>query len=213
MHGLYRISSPSAELVEEFALDIIALGEKYNIEIHEGDEDSTCAEWARRQLQKGDFQAFLTSLNEEVIKKGEATLGEDILIDYLKQSDPKQELIIIDPHLFPTNPAATYLALLTRVIGSVVAAVNTVHIITKSNYNQNLFATLRSSLRSQSSNTVVKITISDDFHDRFWICDKTHGIIVGTSLNGLGIRYSVIQKLDDLDTQDIVNSLRTEGLI
>jgi hypothetical protein len=51
------------------------------------------------------------------------------------------------------------------------------------------------------------------FHDRFWIADDLRGIFVGTSLNGLGKKYALVDNIRDSDTNSIVEELRRLELI
>ena len=57
----------------------------------------------------------------------------------------------------------------------------------------------------QKINTSIKVSqkYTDDFHDRFWIIDDKKGLFIGTSLNGIGKRYSLIDYLQDSDVANI----------
>ena len=50
----------------------------------------------------------------------------------------------------------------------------------------------------------VTVRYTNTFHDRFWIADQTKGVFCGTSLNGIGIRYSLADYLKEEDVQEIV---------
>lgn len=57
-------------------------------------------------------------------------------------------------------------------------------------------------------NREIEVEYSDAFHDRFWIANGNKGFISGTSLNGVGKRYSLIEILSEEDVtsiMDIVN--------
>jgi len=51
---------------------------------------------------------------------------------------------------------------------------------------------------------LISTKYSDVFHDRFWIADEVRGVFVGTSLNGIGRRYAIIDYLQQRDVVDIV---------
>ena len=60
----------------------------------------------------------------------------------------------------------------------------------------------------------VKLKTSDAFHDRFWIDPlAAKGFITGTSLNGLGKRYALVDHLQQTDAADVIAALRNEGLL
>ena len=42
-----------------------------------------------------------------------------------------------------------------------------------------------------------------EINDRFWIGDQTRGIVIGTSLTGLGNRYALMDYISDQDSADI----------
>ena len=46
------------------------------------------------------------------------------------------------------------------------------------------------------------------FHDRFWIANECCGFIAGTSLNGIGKKYSSINIMDKDDVINIVKLLQ-----
>jgi hypothetical protein len=57
------------------------------------------------------------------------------------------------------------------------------------------------------------LKMTDDFHDRFWIADKAKGLFVGTSLNGIGKKYALVDVMRDEDTATIVKELRRVNLL
>jgi hypothetical protein len=55
---------------------------------------------------------------------------------------------------------------------------------------------------------------SNTFHDRFWIDPiSTKGFLCGTSLNGLGKRYALVDHLEPTDAADVLTALRNESLL
>jgi hypothetical protein len=55
--------------------------------------------------------------------------------------------------------------------------------------------------------------VSEKFHDRFWLADGARGLVVGTSLNGLGKRYALVDFMQPSDVRDVVQALKTEGFL
>jgi hypothetical protein len=63
-------------------------------------------------------------------------------------------------------------------------------------------------------NTSVQIRdfSTDEFHDRYWIDpDKNIGIVMGNSLNGLGNKIALIDKLNSDDVAEIVKLAKAIG--
>ncbi|OOE39103.1 hypothetical protein BZG06_15875, partial [Salinivibrio kushneri] len=64
-------------------------------------------------------------------------------------------------------------------------------------------------LRHCNSKLLVRDIITNDFHDRFWINPVNQkGLIVGTSINGIGKKISLVDKLQDQDVEVILNELK-----
>ena len=91
------------------------------------------------------------------------------------------ELIIVDPYLFATDDLE-YCNLLSNIIQK--SKSKAVIAITDKCHCKN------SSLQIVTNNVEASIDLkfSSDFHDRFWIVNRTKGICSGKSLNGVGKR-------------------------
>lgn len=50
-------------------------------------------------------------------------------------------------------------------------------------------------------------TIPNDIHDRFWITNELTGVVVGTSLNGLGKKLSLVYQISGDDMTILHNEL------
>jgi hypothetical protein len=53
---------------------------------------------------------------------------------------------------------------------------------------------------------------SSDFHDRFWVADRTRGTVLGTSLNKIGNKVFFIDALSDSDVAAIMAELEDLGV-
>lgn len=116
------------------------------------------------------------------------------------------ELIIVDPYLFTTD-ALDYCNLLSKIIQK--SNSKAVIVITDKCHCKN------SSLQIVTNNVEASIDLkfSSDFHDRFWIANRTKGICSGTSLNGVGKRISLINEMADEDVKEVVEELVKQKLI
>jgi hypothetical protein len=112
-------------------------------------------------------------------------------------------LILVDPYIFPSKYDGDYKHLLVSII-HYFDSINIVKIITQNNYNKGLYNEITNTI-SNTKNITMKNT--DTIHDRFWIFNELKGILVGTSLNGIGNRYTLINPLKNEDINDILKML------
>lgn len=161
-----------------------------------------------------ELSAYFTAQNmkyvtEEVLWKNlsDEEKAEKIL-EYINKvsGEDKNELIIIDPYLFRTpkeNEGFILENILKRCNYKKIVAV-----VEKGNTNKTFWCSISDKLDGR-----LEIKYSDEFHDRFWICDRTGGFLTGTSLNGLGKKYCLIQKIDNEDINEIVRILKDKQII
>lgn len=108
------------------------------------------------------------------------------------------ELIIIDPYLAPKNESYEYFSFLTNILNSSNAS----NIIIYTNTAKNDLDRIKGDL-----NMPLRVINTTHFHDRFWIANNEKGFLTGTSLNGIGKRFSLIQTLDAEDVEAILNEV------
>lgn len=90
------------------------------------------------------------------------------------------ELLIVDPYLFPKKCDENYVSILSIILNkSQCTAITTV--TDRNNFNDKVFQAVQQSVCIE-----IKNVFSSDFHDRYWIANKTKGFLSGTSLNGIG---------------------------
>lgn len=127
-------------------------------------------------------------------------------IEFQKIGTENNELIIIDPYLFSTDDM-TYCNLLGKIIQKSKAKLVIV-VTDKRHYKEKSLNVVKSKI-----NIPLEEKFSEDFHDRFWISNRTKGFCTGTSLNGVGKRISLINVIEDDDIKDIVEELKKQHLI
>ena len=62
---------------------------------------------------------------------------------------------------------------------------------------------IHTAIKQINPNISINTKYTKIFHDRFWIVDSKKGVFVGTSLNGIGRRYAVIDWLQEDDAKEI----------
>lgn len=127
---------------------------------------------------------------------------EAIVLGIMGKLDGAKHLLIIDAYFYDDKPDC--LSLLERIIRSMSSKLEKVTLITNGK---------RGSLRPAMHNVFYKIVpniqindvATDEFHDRYWIdFDSTRGVMIGTSLNGIGKKIAMIDYANAVDSREMV---------
>ncbi|NCT93668.1 MAG: hypothetical protein GXC72_04530 [Chitinophagaceae bacterium] len=154
-------------------------------------------------------------LLEFFIPKGTAgNVIVGIIQKYLDKVTIDNELIIVDPYFFLTRHGANYSSFIASILGKYLPTIDTIRIITGTRFNATIKTQIYSDLHAIKSTLTIIHSQSDDYHDRYWISNnREKGLIIGTSLNGLGNKYALIDRLNTTDVRDIIAELTAGGLI
>lgn len=173
------------------------------------------------QREGPSYIMSLRVLREEILpvtdRKDASSFG--LLIDTLRnkliQLSPSESLTMVDRYLFSKDikNQAEYLTLFEQIVDSVIGKIKLVRFVTQPSYSDELYKKTVNLLENMNPHISVEHSKSEYFHDRFWIADDQRGIFVGTSLNGLGNKYALVDNIRDSDTNSIVEELRRLKLI
>ncbi len=161
-------------------------------------------------LEKGTSRVIRESgsLNEAVLPDNtpRSALADTVRF-MLTKMNPGQELLIIDPYLFPLSlqqhPDPAYLPYLEMILGATLEKIDRFRIVTKADRHQPTEAAFSAMAQGKKAALNIATKYTNDFHDRFWIVDGARGLFIGTSVNGIGKRYSLIDYLRDDDSAEI----------
>lgn len=119
---------------------------------------------------------------------------------------PIETLIIVDPYFYPkTSDVNEISQKFIRLTSPVINELKKIVVISNGN-NKSSIAGYISKLHKVNQNLEVNNYFSNDFHDRFWLNPvEMKGIVVGTSVNGIGKKISLV---DTLATSDVVQVLK-----
>ena len=139
----------------------------------------------------------------------------DTMHKYLDKIGVDNELIIIDPYFYAPTTDTTYPTTIDLILSKYLPQVDTLHIITFPNkVDVTLRTAIETNLKTKNTSLNILHKTSNNYHDRFWISNnREKGILTGTSLNGYGKRYSLLDRLNTSDVREIVGSLQTHGLL
>lgn len=166
------------------------------------------------------FTDFVTigALNEDVVRAGTPQNKIIQLFQkYLDKTDIDNELIILDPFFFAPTTIANYPDMIESILVKYLPTIDIIKIITTakmSKIDNVLKAQIESKLKTHKPTLQIYHTMTWDYHDRYWIsCNREKGVVSGTSLNGLGNKLALIDRLNTSDVRDIISALQADGLI
>ena len=172
------------------------------------------------EITKIGFSTFLKleSLNEELTTPRTPTNKIiSSLIKYLENIGIDKELIIIDPYFFAPSAGTDYFTTVSEILSPFLNTLKELRIVTASNgqaFSSETKNGIESELQKISPSLEVHHSNSNNLHDRFWISNKRKkGILTGTSLNGLGKKYAIVDYIKEEDVANIVSAFEGEGLI
>ena len=166
-----------------------------------------CMEPTNEEFQLHKNSQKLEILNEEVLWQNMTDSEKVIKFNeyLLKIGSTNGDLLIIDPYLFTKTKDSSYVNLLSNILNS--ASAKSITVITdKAKCSQKIVDEVQLMVRVN-----IKFIYADNWHDRFWISNRKKGFVLGTSLNGIGKRISLINYLSDSDVQDIMKEVNIEN--
>ena len=125
------------------------------------------------------------------------------------------DLVIVDPYFFAPTKDTGYPALIGQVLLPVLPTLRMLTVITLPNkVDTALVTNIKSALTANAPSLNVVHKTNGTFHDRFWINPiSSRGFICGSSLNGLGKRYALVDHLQPSDATDVITALKNERLL
>lgn len=157
----------------------------------------------------------------KVIKRSRSVeyFTEEVLLDNISDNDivetynyyfekiksEGKDLIIIDPYILKKSDS-NYINILLKILKKAKAKKYT--IITNQN---NINNTAKNNILKEIPD--IKIISTKRIHDRFWICNRRTGFYVGSSLNGIGRKLTLINLLKKSEVSTIVKYLMDLSII
>ena len=154
-------------------------------------------------------------LNEDVIKSGtsEASIVA-VLQKFLDKLSIDNELIIVDPYFFARPRNANYETMFCDLVKKYLPDISDIIFITNTTVVTSVKNNIETGLLALKSSLNIIHKTSSNYHDRYWISSsREKGMVMGTSLNGLGNKLALIDRLNTTDVRTIVDELITENLI
>lgn len=154
-------------------------------------------------------------LTEALVARGTTAADVQTLLQaFLATLSVTTDLVIVDPYFFASSDIG-YPQLVEQVLRPVLAGLRNLTIVTLVNsVNAVTLSNITTLLNASAPHLSLVHKTSNAFHDRFWIDPVAgKGFITGTSLNGLGSKYALVDHLESSDAADVLTALRSEGLL
>jgi len=127
----------------------------------------------------------------------------NIVVNFIRRLEGVKNLLIIDPYFFKCANDTSSLDLFRLIMSEICVNLEKVTFITNGagiDRKDEVF----NIVKSVKSSIEVSHVKSEEFHDRFWIDpDVNKGIVMGTSLNGIGKKIALVDELQTKDVKEI----------
>jgi len=212
-----RFDADAAILLKQF--DKI-LREKLGLEIKIVQMDWFDYEKCQQLIISEGITSFMSmvSIREDImhVTKYRGSIG-DVLRKKLEDLSPSKEIIIVDGYIFvpqKDQELKDHLKFFTDIFSPTIRNIKHINFITHSkHYKETSYNFFKKSLKELNPELTVKCNTTECFHDRFWIIDRTKGLVIGASLNGIGNKYFLFDHLKDKDTKELLDILINKHLI
>lgn len=135
-----------------------------------------------------------------------------LFLQFVQRLQPITKIVIIDQYIFAGKPTSGYKEFLVSILEPYLSTLKELCFITNK-LDGKLALDVINEIRNRSQISKISIKHSKLFHDRFWIFNDKFTLSVGTSVNGLGKKLSIIQEVSDEDLEQLIaqlNKLNTE---
>jgi hypothetical protein len=150
-------------------------------------------------------------LQEDISPKAPQPTTTDFVAERLARLQPTSELIITDPFLF-TYSVRDEILPYAELVGGVIAPLladgaNLVAIVDTHQTHAGVQEAVIAELTAARPGLQVRVVKASNFHDRFWIADRSRGVIMGSSFNKIGNKVFFIDTLSAGDVSAVVREL------
>ena len=160
-------------------------------------------------LQYGFSSLFNKSIAMEDFTSPAMSINqiEAVVSRFVQKLMPAKRLVIVDPYFYAPNDFGDTDQLLMKLLGSDAAGLEHVYIFSEG--NGSMQTPMNAALTAAAPGVQVHHMKTTAFHDRFWLNpDAETGIVMGTSLSGLGRRIALVDKLSSADVADVLAEVR-----
>ena len=184
--------------------------EKYNVSIVHNPVYYFREDFINEVVENGFNSMLNFSITMDDITSQTMSIDEIDLVfhRFVMTLKPIEQLIIIDPYFYPNNSNIDNIS--KKFIGLISPIINDLKkiLIVSNGTNKSSIAKYTKKLHEVNGSLLVDNIFSKKCHDRFWINRVGNkGIVVGTSVSGIGKKISLVDKISALDVEQILKEL------
>lgn len=136
---------------------------------------------------------------------------EILIAKFIARLDGAKRILIIDPYFYAPSHTTDVAVIFKNLISHAISALEEIIFVTNGQ-NVGAKADIHAAVAALVPACKIVDVVTSDFHDRFWIDpDRNNGLVMGTSLNGLGRKVALIDRLNDTDVAEIVDLAKIAG--
>jgi len=137
---------------------------------------------------------------------------EKVIAKFLANLNGAKRLVVIDPYFYAKSNTIDIPAVFKNLLSGISSALEEIVFVTNGKKTDTK-ADIHAAVGALSASAKIKDFTTDEFHDRYWIDpDNNVGIVMGTSLNGLGNKIALVDKLREDDVVEIVRLAKGIGV-
>lgn len=156
----------------------------------------------------------LVRVQEDISPKAPPQTVDQWMARRLARLAPTNDLLIIDPYLLPERPypnAEEYGQRVADLVAPLLGEAAKVTAVVNNRMNATVESVLSAAIAGVRPNATITTIRSEDFHDRFWIADRSRGVILGSSLNKIGTKIFFMDGLSEADVKAVVQEAQAVG--
>ncbi|MCH8686089.1 hypothetical protein [Pedomonas mirosovicensis] len=136
---------------------------------------------------------------------------EKLVAKFVTLLNGAKRILIIDPYFYASSSSVNVADLFKNLLGHASSELEEVIFVTNGK-KVDARADIHAAVKALVPDCEITEFVTDDFHDRYWIDpDSDKGFVMGTSLNGLGRKVALVDRLQGSDVVDIVSLAKASG--
>lgn len=211
-----KVSTQSMSEDTELLETLSELGD-YNFSLVSPETRKAEKEWKEWLTKTGLTESYTPPKYREAIGTPYNNQIEikSLIQQYLDNVVTTDRLLIVDRYIFPQNADSAYADYLMDIIGKYIPKLGEIIFITSADkHNSAMMSHIYNSIKEINPNIDIDFRFTDLFHDRFWISNYNgKGLLMGSSLNGYGKKYALIDYLNIPDVREVISELNLQGLL
>lgn len=136
---------------------------------------------------------------------------EKVITKFLSNLSGAKRIVIIDPYIYAKSKTIDAPAVFKNFLSGISRELDEIVFISNGKKNETN-ASIHAAVNTLNPRTKIQDFATEEFHDRFWIDpDRNIGVVMGTSLNGLGNKIALVDTIRGDDVAVIVDLAKSLG--